>query len=65
MLIAAHGLSASQPDPVAHNAMEMLVATEWLSQHIDDSDLVVLDCTILMQPDEGGCFLAVSGRTDY
>jgi len=65
ILIAAHGFSASQPDPVAHNALGTLVTTEWLSQHLDDSDLVVLDCTVLMQPDEGGGFRSVSGRANY
>jgi thiosulfate/3-mercaptopyruvate sulfurtransferase len=65
ILIAAHGISESQPDPAAEGAMGTLVTTEWLSQHLDDPDLVVLDCTVRMEPKEGGGFRSVSGRTDY
>jgi thiosulfate/3-mercaptopyruvate sulfurtransferase len=55
----------SQPGSVASDTMETLVSTEWLSQHLGDSDLVVLDCTVLMEPDSGGGMRAVSGRTQY
>lgn len=45
--------------------MDTLVSAEWLSQHLDDPDLVVLDCTVLVeQTDEGG-FRSVSGRANY
>ncbi len=37
--------SNSQPDTV----MDTLVTTEWLSQHLDDPDLVVLDCTVRVE----------------
>lgn len=29
--------------------MDMLVSTEWLSRHLGDPDLVVLDCTVLTE----------------
>lgn len=54
-------LDADQPPP----SMDTLVTTEWLNQHLDDPDLVVLDCTVRMEPDEGGGMRAVSGRADY
>jgi thiosulfate/3-mercaptopyruvate sulfurtransferase len=41
--------------------METLVTPEWLSAHLDDEDLVVLDCTVNVGQD----FRAVSGRADY
>ncbi len=66
ILIAALALTtgcpSSQTQPVA--MMDTLVTAEWLSQHLDDPDLVVLDCTVIVEPDEGG-FRIESGRADY
>jgi thiosulfate/3-mercaptopyruvate sulfurtransferase len=45
--------------------MGTLVTTEWLSQHLDDADLVVLDCTVRMVPNEDGSVQSVSGQSDY
>jgi thiosulfate/3-mercaptopyruvate sulfurtransferase len=45
--------------------MDSLVSTEWLSEHLDDPDLVVLDCTVLVMPDEKGGLHIVSGRANY
>ncbi|MGD8783711.1 MAG: sulfurtransferase [Thioalkalispiraceae bacterium] len=45
--------------------MESLVTTEWLGQHLDDPDLVLLDCTVTTIPHEDGGFHNVSGRPDY
>ncbi len=45
--------------------METLVTTEWLSQHLDDPDLIVLDCTVVTQHDEGGGFHNISGRANF
>ena len=72
-LIAALSMNGaySGPDPQVPSAqdvdvaMDTLVSTEWLSQHLDDPDLVVLDCTVLVeQYDEGGT-RTVSGRSSY
>lgn len=52
---------ADQPSPMP----DSLVTTEWLSQHLDDPDLVVLDCTVRVEMDEGGGFQIFSGRADY
>jgi thiosulfate/3-mercaptopyruvate sulfurtransferase len=55
-----------QQPPVEKLApMETLVTTEWLSQHLDDPDLVVLDCSVHIEMDEGGGYKALSGRADY
>jgi len=45
--------------------MGALVTTEWLSEHLDDPDLVVLDCTVLVEQDEDGGFRSVSGKANY
>lgn len=46
--------------------METLVTTDWLSRHLDDPDLVVLDCTVFTEFDKHGEFVRnVSGRADY
>jgi thiosulfate/3-mercaptopyruvate sulfurtransferase len=45
--------------------MDYLVTAEWLSQHIDDPDLVVLDCTVVTIPHDDGGVHNVSGRPDY
>jgi thiosulfate/3-mercaptopyruvate sulfurtransferase len=50
---------------IEQSRMDTLVSTDWLSQHLDDSDLVVLDCTVCTRPEEGGGFHNVSGRPDY
>jgi thiosulfate/3-mercaptopyruvate sulfurtransferase len=61
-LVAVAGCSQSPRDRLP---METLVTTEWLSQHLDDSDLVVLDCTVRIEPLEGGGMRSVSARDDY
>ena len=45
--------------------MDTLVTTEWLSQHLDDPDLVLLDCTVTTIPHDDGGLHNVSGRPDY
>lgn len=43
--------------------MGTLVSTEWLSRHLDDPDLVVLDCTVNQVPEAGGGFHNVAVYT--
>jgi thiosulfate/3-mercaptopyruvate sulfurtransferase len=45
--------------------MDSLVSTDWLSQHLDDPDLVILDCSVYQESEEGGGFHNVSGRVKY
>ncbi len=45
--------------------MQTLVTTDWLRQHLDDPDLVVLDCTVTFRPSDGGGFQVSSGRAGY
>jgi len=57
----------SQPDLTSgvETTIDSLVTTQWLSEHLDDPDLVVLDCTVLVELDEDGGFRTVSGLDDY
>jgi len=45
--------------------MDSLVTADWLNQHLNDPDLVVLDCTVLVEQDESGNFLSRSGIAEY
>lgn len=68
-LFACQAKTNSEPATVAENAtpstMGTLVTTEWLNEHLNDSDLVVLDCTVTMLPKEGGGMQSMSGRSAY
>jgi len=44
---------------------DTLVTTEWLAEHLDDVDLVVLDCTVKVGQDENGEFVVENGRPGY
>ncbi len=61
----------SQPDVTLSQAAsppeqmpDTLVTAEWLSEHLDDPDLVVLDCTVSVEQGENG-FVIESGRAGY
>jgi len=47
--------------------MDSLISAQWLKQHINDPDLVVLDCTVVTMPDANDPrgLHNVSGRPDY
>jgi len=47
--------------------MDTLISAEWLKQHINDPDLVVLDCTVVTMPDANDPrgLQNVSGRPEY
>jgi thiosulfate/3-mercaptopyruvate sulfurtransferase len=66
-LVTACAGPEPQPDltGVVDATIDSLVTTQWLSEHLDDPDLVVLDCTVLVELDEDGGFRTVSGRADY
>jgi len=70
-LVLVLGLVAacSKPDTstgvVAETKMDSLVTAAWLSEHIDDPNLVILDCTVLVEMTEDGAFQVVNGRAHY
>jgi thiosulfate/3-mercaptopyruvate sulfurtransferase len=45
--------------------MDTLVSAAWLSEHLDDPDLVVLDCSVRVDMNEDGGFEVSSGRAGY
>ena len=59
------GMAQAQSGAVSGDPIKSLVTTEWLSEHLDDTDLVILDCTVYMEPDSTGGMRAVSGRARY
>jgi len=65
ILLAVPGRAESPPAPATEKTMGTLVTTEWLSEHLGEPDLVVLDCTIVLEPKEGGGFKSLSGREVY
>jgi thiosulfate/3-mercaptopyruvate sulfurtransferase len=44
---------------------EFLVETDWLAQHLDDPDVVVLDCTTHLIPNPASTYDVVPGRADF
>ena len=72
-VIVALGLTAGcagvppseEPPAETRPAMDSLVSAEWLMDHLDDPDLVVLDATVLVESDEAGNFQTLSGRASY
>ena len=60
-LMAVCGGLSDQPDA----KMDSLVTAEWLNQHLDDPNLVVLDCTVMMELLGDGSVRVVSGQTNY
>ncbi len=65
ILFASSVMADSQPGSTAGDNKKTLVTTEWLSQHLNDTDLVILDCTVYMVPDSSGGMQGVSGRASY
>ena len=60
--------SSDEPASVGSDVdtkMDSLVTAEWLSEHLDDPDLVVLDCTVLVEMGENGGYRIVSGKANY
>lgn len=57
--------SDSDQQAATETAMDSLVSAEWLNEHLNDPDLVVLDCTVLVQMGGEGGFSIASGRASY
>ena len=45
--------------------MDPLVSTQWLSEHLNDKNLIVLDTTVIVKMDDKGKFSNISGRDEY
>ena len=66
-LMSACSNSDNQPEATAEvdEPMDSLVTVEWLSQHINDPDLVLLDCSVVIEQDPEVGFRSVNGRISY
>jgi thiosulfate/3-mercaptopyruvate sulfurtransferase len=49
----------------ATSEMDTLVSADWLNRHLDDPNLVVLDCTVTVEADEEGGLRVLNGRPNY
>jgi len=58
-------VACTRSDAPPDAKMGTLVTAEWLSQHLNDPNLVVLDCTVLVEPNDDGSVQVVSGRANY
>lgn len=65
VLLAACSRPDDQPREIADATMDSLVTAEWLNEHLYDPDLVVLDCSVVIQMSEQGVFSIMSGRAKY
>ena len=68
LLILGACSDSTSPDPTSAAPApmpDMLVSADWLKQHIDDPDLVVLDATVIVEPDAEGNLRAISGRANF
>jgi thiosulfate/3-mercaptopyruvate sulfurtransferase len=65
LLLTACAGPAERTAPVPAAPMDTLVSAEWLARHLDDPDLVVLDCTVLIEADGHGGFRPANGRASY
>jgi thiosulfate/3-mercaptopyruvate sulfurtransferase len=45
--------------------IDTLVSAQWLKEHIGDPDLVILDATVIVEPDGAGNMRSVNGRASY
>ena len=64
-LLTACATLKSPQQVVPRSAIDSLVTTEWLSQHLGEADLVVLDCTVHVEMGSDGGFRIESGKAAY
>ena len=65
VLVAGCGNPDTTPEPNSTSPMDLLVSVEWLHEHLDDPDLVVIDASVPVESDGEGGFRTVSGRAAY
>lgn len=65
MLLPACSSPDEQSVESVGTAMDSLVTAEWLMEHLDDPDLVVLDATVMIESDGSGGFRTVNGIANF
>jgi len=58
-------VNVTQPAALPAPMPDSLVTTQWLSDHLGDEDLVVLDCSVRVEQGEDGGLSIESGRADF
>lgn len=61
LFLSAFPASANDAD----QNFDTLVTVDWLQKHIDDPDVVVIDCSVVTEQAEDGTLRSVSGRPSY
>jgi thiosulfate/3-mercaptopyruvate sulfurtransferase len=62
LLSGIFSYAIAQPDT---DKMSSLVSTQWLSEHLGDANLVLLDVSVEVEEDESGGLRITSGRSNY
>ena len=65
LLIVSTGCMEQSSKIEAVPKMDALVSAKWLIENLDNTDLVVLDSTVVTSMNDKGKFSNVSGRADY
>ncbi|MBL4772192.1 MAG: sulfurtransferase [Alcanivoracaceae bacterium] len=65
VLLFINACSNSGNKKIAVEKINSLVSAQWLIEHINDDDLIVLDTTVIVNMDDKGGFSNVSGRDEY
>jgi thiosulfate/3-mercaptopyruvate sulfurtransferase len=68
LLILGACSDSKSPDPTGEAPVPMpdtLVDADWLKQHLGAPNLVVLDATVIVEPDAAGNLRAINGRANY
>jgi len=62
---AAYPSARADSHAGAADELDTLVSARWLHQHLHDPDLVVLDCTVVVEANEQGDLRTSSGRANF
>jgi thiosulfate/3-mercaptopyruvate sulfurtransferase len=68
LLILGACSDSTSPEPTGEASAPMpdtLVDADWLQQHLGNPNLVVLDATVIVEPDAAGNLRTINGRANY
>lgn len=65
LLILTLLLGAAATTVAAATLPDTLVTPAWLAAHLDEPDLIILDCTVVVEQDERGGMRTVNGRPGF
>ncbi len=60
------GTTAKEKHLINHDKeVDLLVSTDWLNQHLNDENLIIVDSTVVVKMNDQGGFTNISGRAQY